>query len=455
MFGLLVVVVGALAALAGVPATSAVPARLHRADPWTSVSDVLHAGVVDHAFPGAVALVVNKTATMYSNAVGAFTYGLPPPFSQGNPAMHSDAKFDLASLTKVLATTTATMTFYQRGELQLDELVSSDRLLGAPYAQNGKGPIKVLNLLLHNSGYPPDPYPGYWSKAFACPATQQRDPPEVFTCQSQIFTALMKQTLENPIGKKYVYSDLSMITMMYVVGTLARRLNYISQAQVRPDCLAGVDVSSISDTAHPVDQCYYEAYVRKFVIERLNLDHTGFLPPKNEWGNCVPTWNDTTPDAPGPGYRNRVIQGQVSDQNAYALGGIAGHAGLFSTAGDIAVLTRRILFAEHGDDFVNKTTAHKFTTAYNLTQSSRALGWDTNNYQMNTYRGCANLSSTTFTHTGYTGTEVCNDPERGIITVLLTNRVYPKADDESEAKIHAYRQKFNNAVRAVVDAMWA
>ena len=202
-----------------------------------------------------------------------------------------------------------------------------------------------------------------------------------------------------------------------------------------------------------------QAYVRKHVFEKLNLTTTTFLPPRDTWANCVPTWNDTTPDAPGPGYRNRVIQGQVSDQNAYALGGIAGHAGLFSTAGDIAALTHRILFAQDADSFINKTTATLFTKVssssllllllpffsrhytppppfllllllpsllivpstwlrtfvcvcvsvsvcvcmvqvHNLTQSSRALGWDTNDYKMNSYRGCANLSSTTFTHTG-------------------------------------------------------
>ena len=89
--------------------------------------------------------------------------------------------------------------------------------------------------------------------------------------------------------------------------------------------------------------------------------------------------------------------------------------------------------------------------AHNLSQSSRALGWDTNDYGANSYRGCANLSATTFTHTGYTGTQICADPQRGLITVLLTNRVFPNADTSSLHKIHAARQAFNNAVKDAVD----
>lgn len=211
--------------------------------------------------------------------------------------------------------------------------------------------------------YPPDPDPSYWSKTFGCPATSQFDPPETFSCSAKIFDALMKQQLVNPVGAKYVYSDLSMITMMYVVGTLARRLGYIKASEVRQDCLGGTsDMTLSKDAALSVDQCYYEAYVRKYVVEKLNLANTSFLPPKSVWGDCVPTWNDTTPDAPGPGYRNRVIQGQVSDQNSYALGGIAGHAGLFSTAQDMSVITRRVLFAGKNDPWINQTTAQLFTT---------------------------------------------------------------------------------------------
>ena len=96
----------------------------------------------------------------------------------------------------------------------------------------------------------------------------------------------------------------------------------------------------------------------------------------------------------------------MSDQNAYAMGGIAGHAGLFSTANDLFIILSSLLNAGTGDGWVNASTVATFTTVYNNTQSSRALGWDTNNYNSSDYLGCGNLSSSSWTHTGYTGTEV-------------------------------------------------
>lgn len=105
----------------------------------------------------------------------------------------------------------------------------------------------------------------------------------------------------------------------------------------------------------------------------------------------------------------RVMQGQVSDQNAYALGGIAGHAGLFTNVFDVSVLTHRLMYAKDDDDYINSATVQLFTTIKNVTQSSRALGWDTNNYAMNDYRGCGNFSQLTYMHTGYTGTMVSEE----------------------------------------------
>jgi len=249
----------------------------------------------------------------------------------------------------------------------------------------------------------------------------------------------MEQTLINPVGSKYVYSDLSMITGMYVVGHLARTLGKIKPNELRYECS-----KNLSHDSPEIAQCYYEAYAVKEIFNRVPMRYSKFLPPETEWGLIAPTWNDTY-------YRHEIVQGQVSDENSYALGGIAGHAGLFSNVGDVIEITRRLMWAPENSDFVNRTTWAYFSTIQNVTQSSRALGWDTNNYKMNTYRGCGNLSSSTWTHTGYTGTEICGDPVRRIVTILLTNRVYP--DKTSTANgIHRARQNFNNAVRAVVDS---
>jgi CubicO group peptidase (beta-lactamase class C family) len=167
-----------------------------------------------------------------------------------------------------------------------------------------------------------------------------------------------------------------------------------------------------------VEQCYYEAYVRLFVIAPLKLHRSGFLPPVTMWAEAAPTENDT-------GYLHRQIQvwlrsravalltseqGQVSDGNAYALGGIAGHAGLFSTAPDALLIMQRYMYAGEADAYLNRTTARLFITEHNATQSSRALGWNTNDpaaYDQGWNQSCGVLfSPRTFMHTGYTGTQV-------------------------------------------------
>lgn len=422
-------------------------------DAWAEVRSVLTRGIEGTVYPGAVAMVADASGIRFSSSVGTHIYG---DASSSNPPMGNDTLFDLASLTKVLSTTSATMLLYERGMLDLGTPVAA--ILGPDYTQNGKGAITVTNLLMHNAGFPPDPVPNYWDVDFACPATVtgQPHPPEVFSCQHKIYTAMLAQPLDRAPGEKFVYSDLSMITMMYVVGTIVAQHGLVAPSDLIPACAAAAAATPTSHAVPgPITQCYYEAFVRVHVFEALGLSQTGFLPPPSEKGRCAPAWNDTAADAPGNvPYRHEVVQGYVSDGNSYALGGIAGHAGVFSVVGEVMTIARALLFPGHGGTkpLVNKTTIDTFVTAKNLTQSSRALGWDTNSYTANTYRGCGNLSQSTFTHTGYTGTEVCCDRDNGFATVLLTNRVYPVADDESELKIHAARQAFNNAVLAVMSA---
>lgn len=149
----------------------------------------------------------------------------------------------------------------------------------------------------------------------------------------------MNQTLINPVGSTYVYSDLrcsitslllllrllSFITIMYIVGALARTYGYVQLSDLYPGCY---DASL--GTSGPNDQCFFEAYVRMYVWGALNLTNTQFLPPRALWPLAAPCENDTT-------YRHIVSQGTVSDGNAYAMGGIAGHAGSFSNALDLSV----------------------------------------------------------------------------------------------------------------------
>jgi len=230
-------------------------------------------------------------------------------------------------------------------------------------------------------------------------------------------------------------SWILMHTMIYVIGNLARTHGYISQADLLPGCYQNTTAS---------DQCYFEAYVRKFVVEPLKMESSMFLPPAIVAPYCAPTENDTT-------WRHKVMQGQVHDENCFAMGGVSGHAGFFSTVTDLYTYMKQWMFAGPNDKILNSTTAAYFVKEYNNTQSSRALGWNTNDPTV-TDQGwdlcCGTLSPKTFMHTGFTGTLLCGDIDRKVITILLTNRVYPTRNGPL---IHDTRYNFNSVVQKIVD----
>eukprot|EP01132_Coremiostelium_polycephalum_P007816 gene7816-9619_t len=405
------------------------------ADIWQPVDDLLNEAVQNGTFPGSVALVGDKNGVLYVSAIGSYTYGIPTPINYPNvPPMTVGTLFDMASCSKVTATTTAVAQFYQRGELDLDSTIAS--ILGSAFSVNGKGPMTVLNCLLHNSGFAPDPNPFWNTPQFGCPATSEFNPPLDFSCQTKIFNSIMGQSLMNPIGSTYVYSDLNFMTLMFVVGHYARTLGYVSQGDLVPGCYNG---------GPGIDQCYYEAYVRKYVFSALSLENTGYLPPAESAPICAPTVNDTV-------YMHTTIQGVVSDGNAYAMGGIGGHAGVFSNVEDMFEFMSAVMFSTEDSPYMNSTTYKFFTTEYNHTQSSRALGWNTNDptvYDQGWGLACGTLSPKTWMHLGYTGTMLCGDPDRELIVILLTNRVYP---DPSNTKISNVRKPFSTLVQQIYDA---
>ena len=426
---------------------------------FSSVTAKLNHFVSAKTFPGAVYAVGDSSGLLHAEAVGHFTY------DAGAPPMATSTLFDVASLTKVTATTTAAMLLYQWGELDLDTRLTNFYGDGFAATDPRKAAITVRNLLLHDAGWPPDPTPSYCTPSFACPETTSTPPTKrhtTFSCQHKIFASISTQKLARPPGAKYVYSDISMISLMFVVGKLARP--HVKESELRPDCVAAMDNTSMlsATLAAPIDQCYFEAFVRLRVFSHLTTSSKdesflGYLPPRHLWSQHIaPAWNDTTAGFPGEcvkPYRERVLQGEVSDGNAFSSGGISGHAGVFASVTQLHSLIHQLLFATSSTTRlgVNGTTAKLFTTVANASFSSRALGWDTN--MIGSYRGCGNFSEATFTHTGYTGTMLCADPlgaRGGLTAVLFTNRVYPSA--AAPSRILEARQAFSDAVMEVVRA---
>jgi len=177
----------------------------------------------------------------------------------------------------------------------------------------------------------------------------------------------------------------------------------------------------------------------EITLEKIEYDKNRLVSSKRKLvSECAPAEN-------GTGYLTWCVQGQVSDNNAYALGGVAGHAGVFSTAIDLEIFLRQWLFG----GLIRSDVYNLWIKEVNHSQSSRALGWNTNDPGINDQGwnlSCGDkLSPLTYMHTGYTGTMICADPANQWITILLTNRVYP-TDANGSSGIHDIRRRFGDAV---------
>jgi CubicO group peptidase (beta-lactamase class C family) len=180
-----------------------------------------------------------------------------------------------------------------------------------------------------------------------------------------------------------------------------------------------------------------ETLVEEEIYEPLGMHDTQYIPEKKFWDEIVPTEYDIY-------YRKRQIQGEVHDENSALLGGVAGHAGLFSTAEDMGRYAQMLLSNGYYDGvkFLKQSTIDRFTAEQNITESStRAIGWDTVSDSLSLFGDY--FSDEAFCHTGYTGTSMIIDPEYNTIVILLTNRVYPTRQNY---KIGDFRPKFHNLV---------
>jgi CubicO group peptidase (beta-lactamase class C family) len=429
------------------------------------MDELLSAGVTDKVYPAVVGIAMTADGSFqYANAFGHLNY------STDSPKSGFDVNFDLASLSKGVATTTAVALLYQRGYVSLDDKIT--QYLGDGFGSNGKEGITVLNCLLHNAGFPPDPVPWYWAQEFGCPNTTPDEtiiPAEDFSCLSKQYSSLLyTQYLDHPTGEVYVYSDLSFITLQMVIGAISYNNKLVGAESLRTEC-----VGSNTDNLGVLYTCYFEAFVRTEVFEfksshvfvgaheqyrqqeankhKVLMPHTGYVIPASEYANSVETIDDTGPDS----YSHHRFQGQVSDGDCYSMGGICGHAGVFSTGIDmsrflsayVAAMTTTSETDANSVFMLNATTIAKFTKMYNISQSSRALGWTTNtplvsfavvsafsshpclclmvHEQVKDYgfdNSCGTLSELTFMHTGYTGGCICVDPVNKAFSIVLSNR---------------------------------
>ena len=319
------------------------------------IDRVVREGIRAGGFPGAAVIIGRQGAAVWRKGFGTLGW------NTDSPGVSTDRTiYDLASLTKVVATTTAAMILFDEGKLSLDAKVA-DFIPG--FVGKWKDEVTIRHLLTHRSGLPAGR--DLWRIAQSPEAARQ---------------AVIETPLAFRPGLYFEYSDLGADMLGMVV-----------------EVAAGM----------PLD-----VFVRQRVFEPLGMSDTFFLPPDSVHDRVAPT--EVSPP------RGYPLQGQVHDENAYALGGVAGHAGLFGTADDLAVFAQMMLDGGiyRGTRIISDSTVRLFTQR---AAGSRALGWE---MAEGRHGAGAYLSPSAYGHVGFTGTSLWIDPQRNMFVILLTNRVH-------------------------------
>jgi CubicO group peptidase (beta-lactamase class C family) len=324
---------------------------------------VIREAIEQRAFPAATLAVTHRGSLVALRGFGRFTY------EDDAPVVQPDTIFDLASVTKVVATTAVAMLLHERGQLPLDIPLGHflpDFVARAPrHQQATREEVTLLMLLAHSSGLPA------YEKLF-----------EVAGSRDELVRAALTTRLVDAPGARAEYSDVGFTLLGEV---LARQ--------------AGLAL---------------DLFARQEIFTPLGMAHTRFNPPPEWKPRIPPTEDDRT-------FRKRIIQGEVNDENASVMGGVAGHAGVFAPAIDIARFAECML--RGGAPILKPETVQLFTRRVESPAgSSCALGWDTPSPPASSG---THFSASSFGHLGFTGASLWIDPARQLSVTLLTNRTWP------------------------------
>jgi len=333
-----------------------------------AIEPLVQEAIAEKKLPGAVVLIGRGDRVLYQKAIGS--RALVPAVE----AMSLDTVFDLASLTKVVATTTSAMLLVERGKLRLNDRVAT---FIPGFERYGKGNITIRHLMTHVSGLRPDVDLG-----------------EAWTGSDTAIGLAVEEVPTSPPGQHFVYSDIN----FFLLGDIVRRVSGM-----------------------PLDR-----FAKQEIFDPLGLKDTMFLPPATLRPRIAPTESCMPFAWPCQGGETQMLRGVVHDPTARRMGGVAGHAGLFSTAADLSIFCRMLLGGGvyHGTRVLAPLTVEKMTSpALGDDPNVRGLGWDIDSsYSSN--RGEL-LPVGSFGHTGFTGTSLWIDPLTGMFVVFLSNRVHP------------------------------
>jgi CubicO group peptidase (beta-lactamase class C family) len=342
-------------------------------------------GVAAHAFPAAIVEVGMRGAVAWRKAFGTLTYEADARVAS------AETIFDLASMTKVIATATLAMRAVDDRRITLEDPV---RTWIPEWRGVDREQVTIRDLLQHSSG-------------LTAYLPLFRD----YTGRVEFQQAICTLPLEYEPRSASLYSDLGYILLGFILE----------------DARARTGATAVFDPERTFAAQFHR-------IARLLTDEPlAFNPPRFWRERIAPTELDA--------WRGRTLCGEVHDENAWALGGAAGHAGLFGTAAAVGAFARAVLHTIHGEPLLaSSETMRTFMTRTQVPGSSRALGWDT---MLPTSSCGTRLSPTSIGHTGFTGTSLWIDWEKDFYVVLLTNRVHPTRENDG---ILSLRPRFHDAV---------
>ncbi|TFV93439.1 glycosyl hydrolase [Algoriphagus kandeliae] len=363
------------------------------------IDEVVDKAIKIQATPGANVLVVKDGKVVFERSYGQLEY-------RNSPKVNSETVYDLASITKVLATTQAVMFLHSRGELDMNKTLGDylPELRGT-----NKANLVLKEVMAHEAGlkafiphYAKTVEGGQWKSEFYQPSSApgfSRPVSNDMYANNSLRDSIWQWTVESELLPKrggrnrYVYSDLTMYFMQAVVERIVNQ---------------------------PLDE-----FLDQNFYQPLGLYTMTFKPfEKMPLDNIAPTENDVA-------FRKRQVRGYVHDPGAAMYGGVAGHAGLFGKANDLAVMMQMMLnMGYYGDVSLLKPGTVREFTKRQSTQSRRGWGWDKPEPEPDKGGSAGKLApKSTFGHTGFTGTCVWADPENNLIYVFLSNRVYPEAEN--------------------------
>ena len=347
---------------------TAAAASVLRETQLAPISQIVAKAIERGQVPGAVVLIGDREKVLYRRAFG---YRALVP---RRLPMKVDTIFDIASLTKVVATTTAVMQLMELGKLRLEDPVAE---YWPEFKANGKEHISIRELMTHYSGLRPD-----------------LDLVPEWSGYDTALRMIIAERPVNPPGTRFVYSDINFVTL----GELVRRVS-----------------------GQPLD-----VYCAEHIFKPLGMRETRFNPPRALRARIAPTQYQH-------GTTGKMLWGEVHDPTAYNMGGVAGNAGLFSTADDLSIFARMLLNggSDHGGRILSPLTVEKMTTPQSPPDKMalRGLGWDIDS-PLASNRG-ALLPVGSYGHTGYTGTSMWIDPVSGVYIIILTNRVHPRGKGDA------------------------